>query len=300
MRVSSGITSGSILSKEGERHSTSVCLSVHGFCYFDLLLAPSHFLLIFLPFLIKHHSFFLVSVRRRHLGGRHAAVVPALPEDSDNGNGSTYGYPPERVGPEQDPPRQLQIIQMENEGAQQRLPTTMKPITFHQEYAPQPPAPSSDRQLRERRNSRSSTSAHEEYRVLQAARPGSPAQNYRHASHSPAMMREPYSPQHHPSAPGGPSAHTRSHSRSSQDLRSPYQGHAVSPHHNGAEPGPALPRSYGAATHTPPPVPAPFASIMNAYPAPPMASTPEQEYPYLNGGRRNGSQSDRYAERADR
>lgn len=223
-------------------------------------------------------------------------MIPALPEDNDTGSG--YGYSSERAEQEQERPRELQIIQMENdEHGQPRLPapSTMKPITFHQEYVHTP-----DRQLRERRNSRSSNSTHEEYRVPPAGRSGSPVQSYR-TSHSPVMLRdrEPYSPKQHPAASGGPSAHTRSHSRSSQDHRSPYQAHAMPPH-NGPDQGAPSSRSYAA--HTPPPVPATFASIMNAYPAPPMASPPsahEQEYTYSNG-RRNGAGAERFVERADR
>lgn len=256
------------------------------------------------------HSF---STHHRLLGGRHAAVTPALPEDNDSGPG--YGYSSERGEPEQERPRELQIIQMENdEQGQPRLPapSTMTPITFHQEYGHPP-----ERQLRERRNSRSSSSNanHDEYRTapppppaatVTGARSGSPTPSYRTTSHSPVLLRdrEPYSPkQHHPSSSmsGGPSAHTRSHSRSSQDHRSPYQAHAM-PSHNGSDQGSISSRTYSAAQTPPPPVPATFASIMNAYPAPPMISSPpshEQEYPYANG-RRNGAPAERFSERADR
>ena len=64
--------------------------------------------------------------------------------------------------------------------------------------------------------------------------------------------------------------HTRSHgAMPPSHHRSPYDSHATVP--NGAEPPP-----YAAGT-PPPPVPATFASIMNAYPAPPMASPSANE-----------------------
>ena len=258
-------------------------------------------------YLLRRHRDLTESVYRRPLVGRHAAVIPALPEENDAGPG--YGYI-ERGDPEpQDRSRELQIIQMESdEQARHSAPSSMKPITFHQEYVQQP----EPRQLRDRRNSRSSTAsgaAHDEYRgpMMSGAGPGPalrqgspvPSQSYRTPSHSPVLLRErePYSPKQHPAASGGgPSAHTRSHSRSSQDLRSPYQAHAM-PAHNGSDGG----RGYGGASQTPPPpVPATFERIMNAYPAPPMASSPsahEQEYAYANG-RRNGGE--RYAERGER
>jgi len=173
---------------------------------------------------------------------------------------------------------------------------------------------------RERRSSRTSSAAYDEYESR--APGGSPDVSHRNMSHSPSLHRdrdhrdrdrdrerdreadrdrdsnrdrerdhERYSPPQH-----APAHATRSHSRSSlsspQAHRSPYQ--ATSAHNNG-DSVPGTPRHYIGASSPPPPVPAPFASIMHAYPAPPItpaapSGSPEGEYVYANGNgsRRNG------------
>ena len=83
-------------------------------------------------------------------------------------------------------------------------------------------------------------------------------------------------------------SHSHSHSQSSLPSphhRSPYESHASVP--NGAEP------AYRAGS-PPPPVPATFASIMNAYPAPPKAAPAHEN----GNSRRNGHPS--YSPPADR
>ncbi|KAI0755106.1 hypothetical protein C8Q80DRAFT_1299820 [Daedaleopsis nitida] len=248
------------------------------------------------------------------LGGRHAAVIPALPDEQDESspgaNGNGYFEDPELMhspglAPSAHSPAQavlgrhgeLQIIQVEKEDPSLRprsnAPASqvppMKPLTFHQEY----PAPSEPTH-RGRRGSRTSNAGgYDEYPTSNAMHVDSP--HSRTASRSPVMHRERdrgdrehdrFSPTHALPPPAIP------HSRSQSSLpsphhRLPYESHATVP--NNAEP------VYRAGT-PPPPVPATFASIMNAYPAPPMASPPAneggQDYVYANGGsRRNGQPS---------
>ncbi|OBZ71281.1 hypothetical protein A0H81_08682 [Grifola frondosa] len=87
-------------------------------------------------------------------------------------------------------------------------------------------------------------------------------------SHSPVLHRD----HEHYSSPQLAPPHGRAPSRS------PYQHHAQ-PEHNGVDQQGAGGRSYIPAGATPPPVPPTFASIMNAYPAPPMASPPAVDAP---------------------
>ncbi|KAI0917401.1 hypothetical protein AcW1_007402 [Taiwanofungus camphoratus] len=239
------------------------------------------------------------------LGGRHAAVIPALPEEHDGSGpaGAGTAYYPERGELEVvEPARDLQIIHVDSHDPTARArailpppPSMPQPITFHQEYS-RPPERS-----RERRNSRASASAYDDYHGE------SPAQPHRPMSHSPVLHRERDRDRHRERtrsrdrgrdrsrdrfSPAPPAHATRRSSFTSPHPhhRSPYAGH------NG-EPGPGTPRGYMPAA-SPPPVPPTFASIMNAYPAPPMSSSPVDagaEYAYANGngGRRNGGGGER-------
>ncbi|KAH9889789.1 hypothetical protein C8Q73DRAFT_747570 [Cubamyces lactineus] len=295
------------------------------------------------------------------LGGRHAAVIPALPDEHDGAspgggamsmNGDSmngHGYLNEHGEPEPEPipvpanpaaaaaaaagtpmrsstrgrPMELTIIHMEDDPAirprngpsaqSQTNPGPMKSITFHQEYPNAPP----ENGPRTRRGSRASNAGYEEYPNPPAPPPhgGTPMHvdsptHSRTASRSPVIHRERdrgdrddhFSPPLHlpPPAVG----HSRSQSTVASPHghghghRSPYESHAVpAGGHmtNGADP------AYRTAGTPPPPVPPTFASIMHAYPAPPIASSPPandggagQEYAYANGnGRRNGHPSDR-------
>jgi hypothetical protein len=230
------------------------------------------------------------------LGGRHAAVIPALPEEHEAAEteshypGGTMGmiamtpvpaspqpsfFPP---GSTEDSKGTLQIIQMDNSAGNGSIQqsssvssplTTMadrassaKPITFQQEF---PQRYHKDQRSRDdagrdgptdsgRRSSVASSYTNEDYEHTR--RRGSLPSPSRHATHSPVMQREPYSP---------------------RSQRSPYQTPST-PHQSS------------------PPVPAGLASIMNAYSAPPMqtASGPEG-YQYENGGtsrKRRGSHTD--------
>lgn len=267
----------------------------------------------------------------RPLGGRHAAVIPALPDEQDsppasaNGNGYFEGEPEPALllppatlppslgsshGPAQAPLGRhgaLQIIHVEKEDPSLRprnLPTQqlvpMKPITFHQEFPNAPHEPGH----RGRRSSRTSNAGvYDDYRGGDAMQVDSPALSQsRTASRSPVLLRERdrsdrehdhFSPPH--ALPPPAMSHSHSHPQTSQSSphhRSPYESHATIP--NGPEP------VYRSATPPPPPVPATFASIMNAYPAPPKISPPlppahegpGPEFVHANGSsRRNGHRS---------
>ncbi|TFY65507.1 hypothetical protein EVJ58_g1930 [Rhodofomes roseus] len=225
------------------------------------------------------------------LGGRHAAVIPALLEDHEQAEGgrpeggSYYG---------KEEHRELQIIQVEGEDtrAQQYLaPPSMKPIQFHQEYQEYVPPP----QIREgppqrgRRSSRASNPAYEDYAPAgtNAVRGESPSST--RMSHSPVMHRERENRERYSPQPQMSSHHTRSQSHSSP------HAHQHSPYHSATSNGDSVRHYPIRSGASPPPVPATFASIMHAYPAPPIATngaTPimQEEYAYTNGsnGRRNG------------
>ncbi|KAH9931652.1 uncharacterized protein BXZ73DRAFT_77677 [Epithele typhae] len=249
------------------------------------------------------------------LGGRHAPVVPALPDDMDppspTADSSSNGYmdvvdgEQELHSPTHNPgagPTQavlgrhgeLQIIEDpslrgRNGPPPTHSPTAMKPITFHQEY---PNAPPSDHGQRGRRGSRASN--YDDYPPMHVDSPHS-----RTASHSPVMHRERerdghYSPPHQ-LPPPPPLAHSHSLSRSHGSIPPPSPHHRYVPHANGGDYREHYDRDRGRSPPPPPPpgpaVPATFASIMNAYPNPPprMGSPPASESSvYANGVRRNG------------
>ncbi|KAI0670909.1 hypothetical protein C8Q78DRAFT_1069633 [Trametes maxima] len=262
------------------------------------------------------------------LGGRHAAVIPALPDEQDAsspGNGilgsnGDSGYLNERGEPEPEPipvaaisarppgsrsSRAVDLMIIEDPSLRarnippQQVNAPMKQITFHQEYPNAPPENGS----RTRRGSRASNAGYEEYPPPPPPggtpmRVDSPTHS-RTASRSPVMHRERerdrddhFSPPHHLPPPA--MGHSRSHSShaSPHGHRSPYESHAVpatSMVSNGVE-------ARGYREPTPPlQIPPTFASIMHAYPAPPMASSPPAgEVGYTNGnGRRNGHPVDR-------
>ncbi|EIW59162.1 uncharacterized protein TRAVEDRAFT_147049 [Trametes versicolor FP-101664 SS1] len=260
------------------------------------------------------------------LGGRHAAVIPALPDEHDdpalgngalNGENGHGGYLNERGEPEPEPipvpavsvrssssrsrgGADLMIIEDPSLRARNAPPpqtnAPMKNITFHQEYPNAPP----ENGPRTRRGSRASNAGYDDYANPPPGgtpmRVDSPTHS-RTASRSPIMHRERdrddhFSPPQHHLPPG--------HVASPHGHRSPYGSHGVpagpgSGMSNGGEPV-----GYRQGT-PPPPVPATFASIMHAYPAPPIASSPplseasvSQEYAYANGnGRRNGHPGER-------
>lgn len=229
----------------------------------------------------------------RPLGGRHAAVIPALPdgqeqEEQSNGgaapaNGSTMSVismgatPSPQPTPEGDG-KELRIIHVDASEGNVPAPgphpmasimdrTPMKSITFHQE------APT-DRPGRTRRPSTHSH-ASDDYedragssvprapsRTLShphlPAHPHSPGLPPRTASHSPALHREPYSPHAY---------HDRAYASAS--AAPPPPGHAHSP-------APPTPQQQQ--------VPAPFASILNAYNTEPRSPDSPYEPTPLNGG----------------
>ncbi|KAI8994166.1 hypothetical protein BD414DRAFT_275236 [Trametes punicea] len=299
--------------------------------------------------------FSLFNLYNRPLGGRHAAVIPALPDEHDGttpGNGAPtngdsangHGYLNERGEPEPEPipvpanpsaaaaatastrssnsrsrPMELTIIRMEDgpslrprNASQGQANPPMKSITFHQEYPNAPP----ENGPRTRRGSRASNAGYDEYAnpPPQPPPPGgtpmhidSPTHS-RTASRSPVMHRgdrerdrererdDRFSPPLHLPPP------VVGHSRSQSTVASPH-GHR-SPYEPAGGPervlsGAPEPAGYRAGT-PPPPVPPRFASIMHAYPAPPIAASPSasegasQDYAYVNGsGRRNGHPGER-------
>lgn len=242
-----------------------------------------------------HDSF--VCGPRSPLGGRHAAVIPALPDGSHeteeaegstvvNANGSTMSVISMAATPSPQPApykgedgKELQIIHVDTpEGnGQPSGPhpmasimdrTPMKSITFHQQQEAAP----RDREDRERagrarRTSVQSLTSDEprgsEERSTASIPPPlsrshsghSPVVPQRTASHSPALQREPYSP------------------RGSYHERSPY----LAPASSSAAPAPAQPPAQQQ-------VPAPFATIMNAYNTAPRSPESPYEPTSLNGG----------------
>ncbi|CDO71663.1 hypothetical protein BN946_scf184915.g7 [Trametes cinnabarina] len=242
------------------------------------------------------------------LGGRHAAVIPALPDEqdpngavvpsSDSVNG--YGYLNERGEPEPEPipvpanpaaaaaavatastthsgmsrsrPNELTIIHMEDDPALRPRGTSQTQPQAPMNPPPPPPG---------------GTPMHID----------SPTHS-RTASRSPVVHRERerdrdreghFSPPLHLPPPVVGSSRSQSSTVASpRGHRSPYDSHT----NGGSEQG-----GYRSGT-PPPPVPATFASIMHAYSAPPIASSPPagegQDYAYANGsGRRNGHLSER-------
>jgi hypothetical protein len=213
----------------------------------------------------------------RPLGGRHAAVIPALPEEYDASVPMGPYYVPDR---ERDKDRRdvdektmspnLSHAQQQQLALQPGLtqivlppPTTSETLNI-QEY--QPPAPlSKEKGPVEKRVTRMS------------ARAASPSSSpYRKASLSPT----PY----YPPPPHAHGHHTRSASQASRmreesSSSSPPLAPAPAP-----QPSPYMTTAGGVANTSggssssppplPPPVPATFASIMNAYPAPAATSRP--------------------------
>ncbi len=271
----------------------------------------------------------------RPLGGRHAAVIPALPDEQDSpspgsgGNGNGYFEHPEPepmpipiAVPASSGPAQavlgrhgeLQIIQVEKEDPSLRprhAPpqlnnAPMKPITFHQEYPNVPP------EHRGRRGSRNHNSNHappppptyDDYSANGMQVDSHSPAHSRTASRSPVLHRERVDRDrdggyydHHSHLPPPALPHSRSQgSLPSPHQRSAYESHAPVP--NGGEATyRERERERADRSPPPPPVPATFASIMNAYPAPPMSSPPGGDgaggdYTNGNGGsRRNGHAS---------
>lgn len=262
----------------------------------------------------------------RPLGGRHAAVIPALPDEADIngsslvqhlngiearlreqeeaaaaanaasgsnagrrgktnrdndvtiGNGMATHFYSEQQGElieieDGERPKELQIIQVDSEdihngqparprsnttsvtitGAPVTMTSTIKPLTFHQEYAiPPPPPPDPAQHNRKERRGRKSSRAREQDGFHEYTAPDS---NMRDQSPS-----RPGQPPHLSFAP--PKAEN-----GHQGLTLPY-----TPSQNRDGEG----RSYFASAAEPPPLPPPssstLASIMNAYPPPATAS----------------------------
>src|ERR1700722_15052505 len=202
----------------------------------------------------------------RPLGGRHAAVIPALPEDYDTSTSLGVYHPPDRDRRETEEQIMSPTIQQASPtSSQQPLqpgltqivlppPTTSETLNI-QEY--QPPAP--HKEVPERRATRAST------------RTVSPARSHRKMSPSPvsgtghsAEGVDPYpsSPRPRPHTHTH-SHHTRSSSQASRRDLAPQPSPYMMTNANG--PGSSI---------SPPHVPATFASIMNAYPAPPAPASP--------------------------
>lgn len=209
---------------------------------------------------------------------------------------------------------ELQIIQVEKEDPSLRprhAPpqlnnAPMKPITFHQEYPNVPP------EHRGRRGSRNHNSNHappppptyDDYSANGMQVDSHSPAHSRTASRSPVLHRERVDRDrdggyydHHSHLPPPALPHSRSQgSLPSPHQRSAYESHAPVP--NGGEATyRERERERADRSPPPPPVPATFASIMNAYPAPPMSSPPGGDgaggdYTNGNGGsRRNGHAS---------
>lgn len=239
-------------------------------CLSALFRAASPGLAISLCFAIHIHlELSITNFTKPHspLGGRHAAVIPALPEPGEqqdepdnvlNPNGSSMSVismgatsSPQPAYDDGQP--ELQIIHMDAPDAgQQTGPhpmasimdrTPLKSITFHQERPP------GERSARARRQQNAQSHAEDRERSASTAPRAPSRQNSQH-SHSPALHR---------------------------GEREPYSPHAV------YERAP-LPPPPAEPTPQPTQVPAPFASIMNAYNAPPKSPESPYETTPMNGG----------------
>ena len=189
---------------------------------------------------------------RRPLGGRHASVVPALPEEYD-GSFSYYERDKEKRGRGHDRSRDEDSdaagdVEEDNQVARPSQSSATQPLYIHQEYS----------YTNERQNVRN---GREEYsgRSTNASHPDSPAQAHRTSSTSPSIHRD----------------------QQYQFVDAHGHPHGMS---NGSHPAhpPYAPASA-------PPVPPTFASIMNAYPEPSAASPPSTEFVHHNGGTPTGS-----------
>ncbi|KAH9936128.1 uncharacterized protein B0H18DRAFT_950524 [Fomitopsis serialis] len=230
------------------------------------------------------------------LGGRHAAVIPALPEDNDQAEGGRPDggpYYSER-GKEGDH-RELQIIQVDAEDPSRPQPyhpppSTMKPIQFQQEYQEYVPPHARDAPpQRGRRSSRTSNPAYEDYGPTgnNPVRGESPSST--RMSHSPVMHRERENRERYSPPPQMSAHHTRSQSHSS--MPSP-RGHHHSPYHPGTSNGEAA-RHYPTRSGASPP---PYHARISCTTDGGQRGTgppPPEEYAYANGsnGRRNGHAS---------
>ncbi|KAL4242403.1 hypothetical protein ABKN59_012002 [Abortiporus biennis] len=234
------------------------------------------------------------------LGGRHAAVIPALPDEHDS-NAPTlnatmyYSDRGELVELDRPPQRELQIIQVDkddlhapssgsrsrsntNNGPPANMTSTIKPITFHQEYI-NPPDPSPPRESRgkERRSSRARNQTFENFGnnggpgVTSHPHSESPSRSQqRNASHSPVMHRAEAGREQvfsSPTAQQLPPPPSRSSSTS-------HHSHSPFISHNNGRPPPPAPSPQNQQPTSPGQVPATFASIMHAYPVPPLADSP--------------------------
>jgi hypothetical protein len=197
--------------------------------------------------------FYIHDVTTRPLGGRHAAVIPALPEEYDAST-PLGSHQSEKEKDRRDSEDAAQSPMSQQQDLQPGLtqivlppPTNAEALNI-QEY--RPPAPQKEKEVVERRSARMGT------------RTTSPARSHRKMSPSSAQAaidsHPPPHPRTHPRHTHSHSHHTRSVSQSNRRE----SGRQESPY-----------TSTGA---SPPPVPATFASILNAYPAPPESASASQ------------------------
>ncbi|KAF9465260.1 F/Y rich C-terminus-domain-containing protein [Collybia nuda] len=202
------------------------------------------------------------------LGGRHAAVIPALPEEYDASMPIGAYYPSEReklkrAGANADAPRGMShypqhiIAQAEAERAQhQALAQSQAQQSNSQQAAGQH---STDQQQQPGGAQTASTSSNSDPTNVQNYHQGGPSRNSstsgNRGSSNPAQSSRSSSEQPHAA-------------QSNSQSQPPPGGPHHSPYVGTANPPPAPPTSV-------PAVPATFASIMNAYPAPGVAGPNE-------------------------
>ena len=208
----------------------------------------------------------LLTTRARPLGGRHAAVIPALPEEYDSATAGAY-HPADREkdpgrdrrgdDPSGSPPYQQISAHHLSPSPPQPLqpgvtqivlppPTSSETLNI-QEYHP-PPQKESDKRTTRGTNHAVSPSP-------------TSTRSQRRTSRSPSARTN---ADHYPP----PHAH---HTRSSSRLSRPDSSSSTN------QPSPYL------ANASPPPVPATFASILNAYPAPSASPRPGSSSDFTNG-----------------
>ncbi|CAL1712990.1 unnamed protein product [Somion occarium] len=285
------------------------------------------------------------------LGGRHAAVIPALPDEAElngsqliqalsgiehlnrvpddlngssssgslvgtpgngytggrrrdkanrdvtSGNGMATHYYSEQQGElieieDGERPRELQIIQVDSEDIHNGQPARPRSNTASEYAIPPPPPPDPAQHNRKERRGRKSSRVREQHGgfeeyVVPDSNMSTRSPSRQRASHSqsPALSRADRDRESH---------EQQQHPPSQQQIYSPHQQHQIPPPPpsssrsqtsqspylsppNGR--GDAERRTYfaGSPPPPPPPIPATFASIMNAYPAPPPSPRSERK-----------------------
>jgi len=191
----------------------------------------------------------ILMTRDRPLGGRHAAVIPALPEEIEpSTNVSSY-----HMSDREKDRRGMDDLS--------RSPPYQQSSAHHLSPSPPQPLQAGVTQIVLPAPTSSETLNIQEYHPPVLKESEKRTRSHRHTSHS-------------PNAPAH-AHHTRSSSRLSRQESSPSTNQS-----------PYLANAVSASS---PPVPATFASILNAYPAPSVSPQPGSLSEFVNGAGSNSS-----------